>query len=992
LFQPASIWLAVLVVCISCGVSASAQTVAERVRLFSSGHATAFEVAPWNMTAAKREGGLRERGACWWFNTDFRAKPWAGVRFRPQKAPTVTVTEDWIEKGFIRFHLNVTVDRYGNIGGGDRFQILPVTKPANLKYQAVRSRFIDRGRGLDEDTGTWQEVLVPLRYFTQLKPGHVIRGLNLQTRGQVRRVFSLDDVEYVRFETLPDWVKAQRNADVRQDWVEWPAYEALPEVVKTDKHPIAVRDGAFVRPDGRRAFMLSPYCREDSLLAYGIRASGEVPPTYDLYNREKHGWIYDEVPSTEALCRLGFNTFSVTPDRAPWWDRVGYGNRDADAADRFLSRLAGRVTLPYYVDLVCWPWTLGKPALNVRETDLAPDVATKGRHHWTPYRIIGAGRKTWLDLWTFNARRYRDAGARTLVVELMNEPAYMGETADHYAEFERWLRARYGSVDAVNRTWGTDYATLADAAVYRFSYRDRPPAGQRLDYDAYLSERFTEMIAEGVEAVTGILPDALVGVQTMRGFLRTPEEAVWKHRIARHETVVLTPTGGGAWTRGTTASRPADTVTDHPMAEAPFENDLLLAVAGDKMIVDNETYLRGQTRLDTRNRLWEHVVCGLDGLTVFSWSKRGWSWWRGRDAVQIDADKFPYSSLIPLARRTDALRGILDFSIEVQRLAPKILPKPWGPKPAVGYVHSWANARRRVVEADLYDKGPAYYAALRYSHWNMAMMPGDRIVAEGVPAHVDVLVAAGITHVERDLPGPLRRFVERGGVLILGECDFTRDVHDRPLPTESRLAPVEMVERVDGESVIQIGGAAEARLPGRIGVRRLQKTTVRPGAETVLTASRGRPVVTRTSLGKGAVYHQAADVSGYALAKILDIILAHAAGGEVPARWRALRITEDGGRLAPNVLASRRSHPDYHAVLLHNRDGYERTVRVAIPGLDGTWRVREALAASEPRAVEGKELSTSGIEVRLGPAGPVVLLVERAGGRTGSARSREETR
>jgi len=55
----------------------------------------------------------------------------------------------------------------------------------------------------------------------------------------------------------------------------------------------------------------------------------------------------------------------------------------------------------------------------------------------------------------------------------------------------------------------------------------------------------------------------------------------------------------------------------------------------------------------------------------------------------------------------------------------------------------------------LYDKLPVYYAAMRYSHWNMCMLPCDRVVAEGVPDHIEVIVAGGLTHVECKLPAAL---------------------------------------------------------------------------------------------------------------------------------------------------------------------------------------------------------------------------------------------
>ena len=108
-----------------------------------------------------------------------------------------------------------------------------------------------------------------------------------------------------------------------------------------------------------------------------------------------------------------------------------------------------------------------------------------------------------------------------------------------------------------------------------------------------------------------------------RSFAWSPREAVWKHKFTRSESVVLTPTGGGRWSPGASNSSARDLALDCSIAGAPLEGDLLLALAGERMIFDNETYMRGETGLDVRNRLWEHVVAGLDGLTVFSWSKRG---------------------------------------------------------------------------------------------------------------------------------------------------------------------------------------------------------------------------------------------------------------------------------------------------------------------------------------------------------------------------------
>ncbi|MBN2452189.1 MAG: beta-galactosidase [Lentisphaeria bacterium] len=962
------------------GAAVLGQIAEVHVLYAAAGPRQGLVLAPWNMLAETRLGGTREGGRCLWFNTDWKAQPWAGVRFESEQEDLFVLTPEWIERGFIRLHLNVTVDRYGNIGGGDAFQLKPIAVPALDRYQRLRAQHIDRGRGIDEETDTWQEVLVPLRYFTELAPGHRVRGLSFQTVDQVQRVFSLDEVGFVRFETLPTWMVEQSQEKVVQPWVEWPAYAELPAGLRADRAAPRVRDGRFVTADGQRAFLLSPYCTEDSRAGYGCSDPSKLPSTFDLYDREKHGWIYDRVPDDETLCRLGFNSISVTPVPTPWWQAVGYGKRYGSGDPAFLGELARRVSLPFYVDLVSWPWTLGEPGLKVAETDLPAAAATVGRNHWTQYRITGAGREAWLTLWRVMAQRYRDAGVRTVILELMNEPAYMGESPDHHEAFAEWLSRRYGTLEQLNTTWSTAYPSWEDASRYRFAYGDAaPPAGQALDYDEFLSEAFTDLIGEGVRSVRDILPDALVGLQPMGGYLRSPREAVWKHRIARHESVVLTPTGGGRWTAGGGRAAPASPLVAHGMADAPLENDLLLAVAGSKMIVDNETYLRGQTRQETRDRLWEHVLCGVDGLTVFSWSKRGWVWWKDRAAVQVDADKYPYSSLIPLARRTDALRGILDFSIEMRELADTILPKPWGPVPRIGVLYGWANARRRVVEPELFDKTGAYYAALRYSHWCMGMVPSDAAIEGGVPEGMDVLVAGGQTHAEPELLDRLRAFVEAGGTLIVGEGCLDRDVHGRTLDTASLLGGVrsadpgdeaeETVLRLPEDGGIPIGGEVVLRGPG-------PAFAPGPATEVVFADAAGRAVVTRHSLGRGHVYFQGGDVLGYPLSKVLWAILRHAAAGEIPASWRAAEIRQAGGELAANVLLSRRSYGNRHAFLLHNRDRYDRDIRLSVPGLTGQWQAREALSHRDLGRIDGAVLANAGVALPLKAGSHAILVLE----------------
>lgn len=963
------------------------QPIHTNVRFYGDKLAPGYQMRSWRMLWKEEAGGAGAEGQCLWFNLDWKAHPWAGVTFKQVEGVGVQLDRDWLDKGFVRFHLNGGKDRYGFLGGAVSLQVKP--EVLKIRYQAVRSQFIDRARGIDQDTATWQEVLMPLSYWTELREGQVMSGVSVQCRGQPTRRFSLDEIGLVRFAEQPKWLTEKLSEKVAQPWVKWPAYDELPDLLKADRHPPKVKGGRFVWSDGQRVFLLNPYCREDARLdVWGTTQDDKRAPHHELYDPQQHGWLYQEVLTARALCRLGFNSYSATMPPEPWWRSVGFDRTDRAASAGRLPGFAKRVGLPFYVDTVAWPWTLGKPS-TPEGNDLPADAFTQGRHHWTPYRITGRGREAWLSMWRLYAQRYRDAGVPALLFELMNEPAYVGLSDDHRSGFVEWLKERYRDLSQLNQTWRTELDSWEEAANLDGDGRLKKIPGRFFDYDEYLAGRFTALIAEGVNAVSEILPDTLVGLQTMGGYALRPRESVWKHLIAKHETVVLTPTGGGRWTQGhTCASAPAD-VLSCLIAPAPLENDLLLALAGDRMIFDNETYLHGQTAVEVRNRLWQHVVAGLDGLTVFSWSRRGWAWWRDRTKVQTEADKFPYCNLIPLARRTEALRGIHDFACEVQPLADRILPKPWGPKPAIALLHDWAQARYLSLKPDLPDKTAAYYAALKYTHWNVAVVPSDQAIA-GALSDYEVLVVGGVHHIEPEMLPVLRAFVERGGVLIVGEEPFDRDVYDRKLLTAEQLGVEVGGPHQRQNAVARFQDTdVDAILPGSIqlttGSRRLR---VLAGTDVILTDDVGAPLLTRRNLGRGSVYLQAADLIGYPLAKLLWATLKDAASAKgsagVPDHWRLAEIRDaTNGQLAPNVLLSRRSHDTYHALLLMNRDEYRKNVVVQLPGLSGRWHVAEALSQRKLDGPGGAIWSgrhiAAGIPLSIEGGYPAVLLIEEAG-------------
>jgi hypothetical protein len=423
------------------------------------------------------------------------------------------------------------------------------------------------------------------------------------------RSFGVAEVAFVRFQKRPAWMTKAESANLAQPWVTWPAYEDLPEVLKADRHPPQVHDGRFVAPDGRRTFVLNGWSCEDQTEDLWGRRDGKRPPDYGLFDPKQHGWIYNELPTRQSLCRLGFNSFSVNILTKWSFKEIGGNDGGWSGDPKVLPETVRRIGLPYYVDALSVaysPTTPGYPA----------DAFTQGAHHWTPYRTIGTGHDVWLKLWRLTAERFKDAGARVLMYELMNEPAQVDVSETHRRQFADWLRKRYSSVDAMNATWKTHFASWGEAVAFDNEKTLHQTAGRLLDFDDYLSARYADLVGDGVDAVSAVLPDALVGVQPMSGFALLPRQAIWSHRIVPRESVVIASTAGGDWSVGAPASRPSGSVVDHPMAGAPLEDDLLLALAGPKMIFDNECYLRdaqaARRRRSGRPDDLQHEQVGLE--------------------------------------------------------------------------------------------------------------------------------------------------------------------------------------------------------------------------------------------------------------------------------------------------------------------------------------------------------------------------------------------
>ncbi|MBT3291525.1 MAG: hypothetical protein HN380_29545 [Victivallales bacterium] len=127
----------------------------------------------------------------------------------------------------------------------------------------------------------------------------------------------------------------------------------------------------------------------------------------------------------------------------------------------------------------------------------------------------------------------------------------------------------------------------------------------------------------------------------------------------------------------------------------------------------------------------------------------------------------------------------------------------------------------------------------------------------------------------------------------------------------------------------------------------------------------------RRQVGKGRVYVQAADVVGYPLVALLERVFQDM---DATPNWHLLAEIRlvGGSEAAPNVLVSRRSYSDRHALLLQNRDGYAKDLQLRLPGIGGGWQVSSGLTQrAETVDADGS------VRLALGAGDPAVLIWRR---------------
>ncbi|MQS08262.1 beta-galactosidase [Streptomyces alkaliphilus] len=485
------------------------------------------------------------------------------------------------------------------------------------------------------------------------------------------------------------------------------------------------------------------------------------------------------------------------------------------------------------------------------------------------------------------------------------------------ADFRRWLRERYTSLDALNAAWGTAfwgqlYGDWEEIQPPRLTPTVCNPA-HRLDFARFASDSaLTNFRAE-----RDLLHELSPGVPVTTNFMVSPTQC---------DTLDY-------WAWG----REVDIVTnDHYLVAEDERNhinlsmaaDLSRAVAGGKpwLLLEHSTSGVNWQRRGIAKRPGEmarnslaHVARGSEGAMFFQWraSRRG-------------AEKF-HSAMVPHAGTDSRIwREVVELGSHLKALADVRGSRTEAEVAMVWDWQSWWAQKlewRPSEELDTRERAEAWYAALFDRHLTVDFVePG----ADLDPRRYPLVVVPALYLAEERTGEALHRYVSAGGTLVVsyfsGIVDANDAVHPGPHPgalrdvlglTVEEFQPLRAGRRVRLEPVADVPGDAAAR-PGAALTGDVWAETVIPrGAEPVWTyadgPAAGGPAVTRYRLGEGSAWY----VSTRLDAEGLDAVLA-AAGADAGLSDRAalptdLEVVRRVGENGTHVFAI--NHADTEAPL-----------------------------------------------------------------------------
>ncbi|MFD3840007.1 beta-galactosidase [Streptomyces sp. NPDC058642] len=396
------------------------------------------------------------------------------------------------------------------------------------------------------------------------------------------------------------------------------------------------------------------------------------------------------------------------------------------------------------------------PWLTTAHPEILPVTATGetlwpgARQHWRPTSPVF--REHALRLVREMATRYADHPA-LVAWHVSNELGchnVYDYSDDAARSFRDWLRARYGTLEALNHAWGTAfwsqrYSDWQQILPPRLA-ASHPNPTQQLDFKRFSSDALKDHLRAERDLLKDITPDVPVTTNFMvMGQTKGMDYADWAEEIdfVSNDHYVL----------------PGPQSRD----ELSFSANLTSGIAGGRpwFLMEHSTSAVNWQPVNVAKRPGElardsllHVAHGADAVCYFQWRQSA-----------AGAEKY-HSAMVPHAGADSELfRAVAELGATLKTLAPVAGSTRESAK--VGIVFDWDSWWASEQDShptsllDYRQEGLDWYSAL------LALgVRADLITTRSDFARYDVLIAPVLHVIPAELAKELTRYTEQGGHLV----------------------------------------------------------------------------------------------------------------------------------------------------------------------------------------------------------------------------------
>ena len=378
------------------------------------------------------------------------------------------------------------------------------------------------------------------------------------------------------------------------------------------------------------------------------------------------------------------------------------------------------------------------------------------------------------------------------------------------ADFREYLRGIYGSIDAVNRSWGTTFATWEEVSPLdlQAARRTNQPA-RWVDHQLHMSRVWTDIFRRSQDWLRETDPGAFVGLD-----YTCPEHGNFGEIPMSRTLSVLAPE------------------PNQIMGEATRSLDLPSLVKGSFELWG----FHAERGPGEEHKIWDCLLRGSSLCAMFGAQP-------GDGSSYLAPDLRPYSYFVSDIHETEVIKGGLDKLI-----------LPLRDQVAVGMVFSEAAQFAGQFHQNYYNHRSSYLALRRFL-WengvNFHLIPAEDLTRPEAVSGYRMIVLPACLALSTGQADTLGDFVRRGGILLADVRPATFDEHGRPLPA----GLLDDLFGVNGPS----GKRTVVRSPARIRFRETSYQLTDTLVDTGLTVTTGQaagtagnlPVVISRSFGAG---------------------------------------------------------------------------------------------------------------------------------------------